>query len=177
MRCERLYHRAQGTIDHHHCGQCRDPLGFAPVGEIGQTIGTDQEEELILGSLAADLLERVDAVMRAGPARLELRYRKRGMARGRDPDHLQAIGDRSPVARLVRRRAGDHKPDLVKPAGLAAALGQDQVPQVDRIKRPPEQPYSHWFGSQLGRSAWWTRKVSTSTAYLVTAVDRRAEIG
>ena len=47
---------------------------------------------------------------------------------------------RRPIARLVRRLARHHEPDPVEPARLAALLGQDQVPQVDRVERPPKSP-------------------------------------
>ncbi len=62
-----------------------------------------------------------------------------------DPRHLQAIGDRRPLSFLMRRRAGDHEPDAIQRARLAALLGQNQMAQMDRIKRPAEQPQSHRF--------------------------------
>ena len=51
--------------------------------------------------------------------------------------------DRRPAPRLVRRRAGRDQPDPVQAAGLPALLGQDQVPQVDRVECPAVQSQSH----------------------------------
>ena len=67
---------------------------------------------------------------------------------------IRAISSRSATgvrpARLVRRRA---RPPRTRPgpaARLAARLGQDQVPQVDRVERPAEQAQAH-RGSILGQ--------------------------
>ena len=119
------------------------PAGLAPGGQVHQAVGADQEEQLVLGPLAVDRLQRLDAVMRAGPRGLDVGDLERRVAGDRDPGHLQAMGDRRPVAPLVRRRAGDHEPDPVQAARLAALLGQDQVAQVDRVERPAEKPQSH----------------------------------
>ena len=76
--------------------------------------------------------------MGAGPPGLDVRDLEGGVARHGDPGHLQAVGHRGPIARLVRRGPRDHEQDPVQAAGLAARLGQDQVAQVDRVERPAE---------------------------------------
>jgi hypothetical protein len=118
----------------------RDLIGLVPGREVGQAIGSDQEEEFLVGAVAVNRLQGLDAVVRTGPAGLQVRDLERRVPRHRDAHHLQAVGHGRPLARLVRRRAGDHEPDPVQPARLAARLGQDQVSQVDRVERPPEQP-------------------------------------
>ena len=132
-----------GAVDDDDRGQASDAGRVAPGGEIDQAIGADQEEEVILGTLGVDRAQGIDAVMRAGAAGLELGDLEVGVAGDGDPGHLQAVGHRRPVAPLVRGRAGDHEPEPVQLAGLATLLGQDQVPEVDRVERAAEKPQSH----------------------------------
>ena len=61
----------------------------------------------------------------------------------RDPRHLEAMSHRRPFAALVRRLAGNHEPDTVERTALAALLGQDQMPQMDRVKCASENSQSH----------------------------------
>ncbi len=46
-----------GPVDHDHGSQPRDPGGLAPVGEVGEAICTDEEEQFIFGAFRMDGLE------------------------------------------------------------------------------------------------------------------------
>ena len=81
--------------------------------------------------------------MRTRPPALEIRRLKRRMPGDRDPDHLQPMRQRRPIAPLMRRFARDHEPDPVQPTRLAALLGQDQVPDMNRVKRTAKKPEPH----------------------------------
>ena len=69
--------------------------------------------------------------------------------------------------------AGDHKPDPVQPAGLAALLGQDQVPEMDRIERAAEKTESH--GARISPTTSTSGVPDQATTDFL--VDKRAEIG
>ena len=47
---------------------CAIRPGSSPGGEVGQAVGADQEEEFVVGPVAADRVQGLDAVVRAGPA-------------------------------------------------------------------------------------------------------------
>ena len=132
-----------GAVDHDQRGQGGDPVGLAPKGEIDEAVGADQEEEVVAGTLGGDGREGLGAVVGAGAAGLDLGDLEGGVAGRGDPRHLQAVGHRRPAGRLVRRRPRHHEPDPVQRAGLAAGLGQEQVPQVDRVERAAEDAQPH----------------------------------
>ena len=115
------------AIDHHDRGQLRDSPGLPPERQVRQAVGADQEEQVVIRLVAADGLERFDAVVRAGPHGLDLRDRERRVPGDRDPGHLQPVSHRGPITGLVRRCAGDHEPEPVQPACLTALLGQNQM--------------------------------------------------
>ena len=100
---------------------------------------------LVIGALAVDLLQGLEAVVGARPSGLDLRDVERRMPGHGDPGHLQAIRDTRLAAGLVRRLARHDEPDTVQTTRLTALLGQDQVSQMDRVERASEKPQAHGF--------------------------------
>jgi hypothetical protein len=126
------------TVGDHQGGQGQDALRLAPGGKLGEAVGADEEEELVFGSLAVDRLEGFHAIVRAGAARFDLGDFEGRVTGDGDAGHFETVGDRRRAAWLVRGLAGDHEPHTVECARFATALGQDQVPEVDRVKRATE---------------------------------------
>src|SRR5262249_15558469 len=60
-----------------------------------------------------------------------------------NPRHLKPVSHRRSFPALVGRLTGDHEPDAVERAALAALLSQNQMAEVNWIKRAPEQSQSH----------------------------------
>jgi hypothetical protein len=69
---------------------------------------------------------------------------KGGVAGNGQLDHLDALaGGRQLMILLVRRHSGRQEPNRIEPTLFPAALGQQQVPEMDRIKRSSEDAESH----------------------------------
>ena len=157
-----------GAVDHDDRGQLGDPLGLAPVGEIGQAVGADQEEQVVLGPVARGPppgSRRCSGGRAVGPR--SPRPRRPGGPRWRSGP---SPGGRPPAVRspgLCGGAPATTNQTRSRPQRLAARLGQDQVPQVDRVERPAEQPQSHRVGPSRG----------SGRAPPDFRVDRRAEIG
>ena len=61
--------------------------------------------------------------------------------RDRELDHAEAVRSGSELPRtLVRRCRGGHEPDFVQPDPLANLLRGAEVPEMDRVEGPPEDP-------------------------------------
>ncbi len=161
------------AVDHDDRGQAGNTGRVAPGGKIDQAVGANQEEKLVAGPIAVHGFQRIDTVVRAGSAGFDLGNLEGRIAGGRDPDHLQAMSDRRAVSPLVRRSTGDHKPDAVQPAGLAALLGQDQVAEMNRVERAAEKTQSH--DPRISRTILDERHSRSAHPHIL--VDKRAEIG
>ena len=94
-----------GAVDHDHRGQRGDPRRARASGG-GRPGCRHRSGRRARRRAARGGSPRASRRCSAGrAARLDLRDLERRVARDGDPDHLQAIGDRRPVARLVRRLA------------------------------------------------------------------------
>ena len=109
--------------------------GLAPRRQLDHAVGPDQEEEVV----ARPFLPHRPPVYR--------RYNEALAACASISDASNAEcpamairtissrwASRRPIPSLVRRFPRDHEPDPIQPARLAALLGQDQVPEMDRVK-------------------------------------------
>ena len=127
-----------------------DPLGLPPVREVGQAVGADEEEQVVLGPLGGGpppASRRCSAARAAGSR--SRRPRRPGAPRWRSGP---SPGGRPPAVRspgLCGGAPATTNQTRSSPQRLAARLGQDQVPQVDRVERPAEQAQSHRSGVLL----------------------------
>ncbi len=62
-----------GSVHDNERGQPADPVGAPPVREVDQAVGPDQEEEVVVRPFEPDRFERINAIMRTRPFRLDLR--------------------------------------------------------------------------------------------------------
>ena len=171
----RIHFIHPGAVDHDDRGQAGNSRGVAPGWKVDDAVGADQEEEIVAGPLAVHGVQRIDAVVRAGAAGLDLGNLEGLVAGDRDPGHLDAVRDRRAVSPLVRRSARDDKPDPVEPAGLAALLGQDQVAEMDRIECAAEKTQPHGVETPA-RSLPFPPLIRQLSTFLWTNVQKLGEL-
>ena len=94
------------------------------------------EEQVARRILGVNLAERVDRKAATGPRKLHPVNLKLRMAGDRELDQLSPMRPRrNSIGRFVRRLPGRQKPDPIQSALLPATLGQEQMPDMDRIER------------------------------------------
>src|SRR5262245_16155736 len=91
--------------------------------------------------------ERISGETGAGPVFFKIVDAKRRLTRKRQRQHLDALRHwRNRAALLVGRSCGRDKPDPVQRGLLPTLLGNQEVAQMDGIKRTAKDTDSRWHG-------------------------------
>ncbi len=65
-------HRPARSGNHQRTGQFRNPFRLMPVRQIGETVGAQDEEELVRGIKAVQLGQGIHRITRAWPILLQI---------------------------------------------------------------------------------------------------------
>ncbi len=134
--------RNAGPPRGHHRAETEQAPVVAPGGQFPQTVGADDEPEFRPPAVEVpQLLDRLHRVRDPPAAQLDVGGAESRVARRRELDHAQPVPPaREPGGVLVRRDVARDEQHPVRPERLPRPLGDDQVPEMDRVERAAHDP-------------------------------------
>lgn len=123
----------------------QDRLMVFPLLEMCQIIRTQKKTKLMLWVLITQIRERVDGIARFRHPKLHIAGPEVEMICNCQLDHSQPVKLVDQGLLLFEGILGtDHKPNLVQVRAVVQHIGNDQVPDVDRIEASEVQPDLHF---------------------------------
>ena len=129
-------------------GQVEQLVRVLPGQDLGERVGTGDEEQLVVRTLLLQVAQGVDRVGRSRPVDVDAADREPGVGGRRDDGHEVAVLGRAdlPGILLPGLSRGDED-DLVEPEPGLHLGGGHEVAVVDRVERPAHHPETH--------AQWW----------------------
>src|ERR1035437_2039223 len=116
-------------------------LNLSPKMQLTQRVRTDDKIKLRAWLAPSQFRQGVHRVRLAAALGFDIVNHKVGVVTNREGDHPQPVPFAGQlVNRLVRRRGRRDEPQLVEPQLFHGVLGDEKMAEVNRVKRPPEDP-------------------------------------
>jgi hypothetical protein len=139
--------------------QGRHPPRLTPGEQIEKRLRPDEEVKL---PALAQRLQGVHGVRGAAAPQLQVGHLEARVLAHRPLRHLEAMRGRGQVGRrLVGRRRGRDEEDAVQREELGDLVGDEKMPEVNRVERPAEhadacgQRVTPGSARRRSRRTWW----------------------
>ncbi len=134
----RAWFAVPGTGNSNESGELLQAARIAPLVQPGKRIGPGNEEELRIRQLRVQVRKGVDCKGLGAARDVHIRHLKTVIVHHCKPAHIEPLlgcSRRRPLEGLLQR---GHDDDGIQREGRVYLAGDNQVPQVNRVERSPQ---------------------------------------